>query len=95
MPTGETYRRWAAGCCPCCGGELDHDVDGQAPAPIGEGVMICGRCVANDHMQPPGLVAAILAAIVMRTEAPIDQLLPGSWLPCSSGWTARPRRDTG
>lgn len=76
MADGETYRRWAEGACPCCGGDLEPDVDGQAPAPIGEGVQMCGRCIANrHHLEPPSLPAAILEAILFRSERPIEELL--------------------
>lgn len=82
---GETYRRWASLCCPCCGAELEAaDPDRQA---IGEGVVICGRCVLNDHLEPPALVAAMLEAILTRSEEPIERLPPGAFLPCSGGLT--------
>jgi hypothetical protein len=56
--------RWLAGLCPCCGmpADLEH-VDGTEAEAIAEGVIICGRCVANRHMDGPVrslMVAALL-----------------------------------
>ena len=73
----DTYRRWARGDCPCCGAALDWWPD-VAPEAIGEGVMICGRCVENDHMRLDGedvLTAAMLEAIVTRSDDPVDRVL--------------------
>jgi hypothetical protein len=55
--------RWLAGLCPCCGTDLTEHVDGTQPEAIGEGVTICGRCVANDHMRD-GFRELLLAALV-------------------------------
>lgn len=73
MVTDETYRRWAAGLCPCCAGDIWEHYDGTQPQAIGEGVMACGRCIANDHGsipgQPEGIVwESILEAIVRRDD---------------------------
>lgn len=61
-----TYRRWAAGLCPCCGARLTEWTDGTPPAAIGEGVMVCGRCVAMDHLSPDGFRDMLLDAIARR-----------------------------
>ena len=51
----DAYARWADGDCPCCGVMRmesywpDNYGEPHAPQVIGEGVMICGRCVANEH----------------------------------------------
>jgi hypothetical protein len=72
----ETYRRWSDGWCPCCAGDIDEWIDGTQPQAIGEGVMLCGRCIANEHhLEPPALVMAILEAIALRDDGPIDRLL--------------------
>jgi hypothetical protein len=52
-----------------------ESVNDVQPAAIGEGVMICGRCVENDHMNPPDVARAMLEAIVRRDDGPIDALL--------------------
>ena len=44
--------------------------------------MLCGRCIANEHHTPPGFLAALLEAIARRTDQPIDDLLPGSYINC-------------
>ncbi len=76
----DTYRRWAAGLCPCCGAELDwwRDIEPQA---IGEGVMVCGRCVDNEHGIRPEeaeMRDAMLEAIARRDDGPIERLLAGT-----------------
>ena len=82
----ESYRRWAAGRCPCCAGPVDdwEDSAGEItdPEAIAERVMLCGRCIANEHHTPPGFLAALLEAIARRTDQPIDDLLPGSYINC-------------
>jgi hypothetical protein len=59
-------RLWLAGRCPCCGTEADEpDVDGTEPELIGEGVLMCGRCIRNRHMDyPPGSGEALLLAVL-------------------------------
>jgi hypothetical protein len=52
------------------------------PEVIAEEVLICGRCSAMDHLRMPGLTEALLRAIAVRSEQPIEDLLPGSWLNC-------------
>jgi hypothetical protein len=83
---GESWRRWAAGRCPCCAGGIDEweDSRGEVTGPevIAEGVSVCGRCIANGHMNPEGFLEALLEAIARRTDQPIDDLLPGSWITC-------------
>lgn len=72
----ETRRRWEAGLCPCCAGDLCEWVDGTQSAAIGEEVLICGRCAANDHVASvPGLAEAMLMAIAIRDDKPIEDLL--------------------
>lgn len=56
--------RWLAGECPCCGGEICEHYDGTQPEPLGEGVMICGRCIANEHMADPEFCGAMLGALL-------------------------------
>jgi hypothetical protein len=59
--------RWLAGLCPCCGGDIcewEWRDDIWEPKAIGEGVMICGRCVGNDHMAPDGFVELLLASLL-------------------------------
>ena len=57
------YRSWKAGLCPCCSGPLVEYPDWAAdrngaglyrdaivqPADIAEGVVFCGRCIAQKH----------------------------------------------
>ena len=74
--SSETYRRWAAGCCPCCGGSLTGYIDGTEPEAIGEGVSVCGRCAAMQHVSAfPELGAAMLEAIARRLDDPLDTLM--------------------
>jgi len=59
--------RWLAGRCPCCGGaiiEYEYRDVVTRPRVIAEGVEICGRCVANDHLSPDGFTAMLLASLV-------------------------------
>lgn len=70
-----TRRSWELGRCPCCGGALCEYIDGTEPEAIGEGVMLCGRCVAMEHHWTPGLVPALLEAIVLGDDGPINRLL--------------------
>ena len=60
--------RWLAGLCPCCGSDICewewNDVTTE-PEAIAEGVMICGRCIANDHLNAAdGFTQALLASLV-------------------------------
>lgn len=61
--------RWLAARCPCCGGEIcgwDHPYRDEAfePEAIGEDVMLCGRCIGNEHAADPEFRDAMLAAIL-------------------------------
>lgn len=59
--------RWLRGLCPCCGGRLcEWEWRGEVhePAPIGEGVMLCGRCIGNEHHLTPEFVPLMLASLV-------------------------------
>jgi hypothetical protein len=71
---GDTYRRWAAGLCACCGGELCEWIDGTPEQAVAEGVQFCGRCMANCHDEP-AVILVILDAIVQRSDAPIEKHL--------------------
>lgn len=70
--TDTTYARWARGDCPCCSGPLLESVDGTECAAIGEGVMICGRCIEHEHHHNDGLPEVLLAAILYRHDGPVD-----------------------
>lgn len=77
--TDETYQRWAAGLCPCCAGDVCEYYDATQPQAIGEGVMVCGRCVANEHGDLPGLPVGIvweiiLESIVRRNDEPHQRI---------------------
>jgi acetyltransferase-like isoleucine patch superfamily enzyme len=69
------YDRWAALLCPCCGVAEFNDATDGPPAVIGEGVMICGRCVANEHGResdqffPMMLTAILTGAIAARSRS--------------------------
>lgn len=76
----ETWKRWKAGLCPCCGETIDEYVDGTKPQAIGEGVTVCGRCVAMDHGNAYGIDvwALILEAIARRDDAPLTRAWTGA-----------------
>jgi len=62
-----TRERWLAGLCPCCGGDLcewEWRDEVHEPQPIAEGVMLCGRCIGNEHHVTPGFTEVILASLV-------------------------------
>ena len=86
----QTYQMWRRGICPCCSCDLaedwweDQDGKRTAPKAIGEGVQICGRCIANNHLETQDLIDAILLAIAIRNDHPIDDLIasiPGGAAP--------------
>jgi hypothetical protein len=60
--------RWLAGKCPCCGMEIEEWYDGTEPEALGEGVSICGRCVANQHMTDPDVLEAMLRSLLPGQE---------------------------
>lgn len=62
-PFADARPRWLAGLCPCCGWPGDEAADGTASEPIGEGVLICGSCVARGHLDPPVPEAILLALL--------------------------------
>jgi hypothetical protein len=62
----DAYARWAAGCCPCCGGGL-----GESPEPIGEGVMLCGRCIENEHHLTAGEFVPMMLAAIAKGATPL------------------------
>ena len=45
--------------------------------PIGEGVLVCGRCVENHHLQGP-VVEAMLKSIALRDERYVDEAIEGA-----------------
>lgn len=53
--------RWLAGLCPCCGSGL-NDWD-EEPSVVAEGVVMCGRCIKNQHYDPPEFLQSMLEAI--------------------------------
>ena len=60
-------RLWQAGLCLCCGGELcGWKWNGivHEPTAIAEGVMMCGRCIGNNHQEVDGLLTGMLRALV-------------------------------
>lgn len=60
-----------AGLCPCCGMEpdwYDHD-----PLAIAEGVLMCGRCVVNEHhLRPPSFLGRLLHAVLTGGDVAAD-----------------------
>lgn len=83
------YRLWAAGRCPCCQGDLSdwcHPSTWEItdPEPVAEGVILCGRCIANEHhLAPLGFLEALLEAIASRNDEVIDRRMqPGAWINC-------------
>lgn len=62
-----TRRYYQAGMCPCCGSDLTSwpSPSGEyiEPQAIAEGVMLCGRCIGNEHQETPGFVEWILQSI--------------------------------
>jgi hypothetical protein len=66
------YQRWKEQRCPCCGSELwDWEWKGEvtAPAAIAEGILLCGRCTANDHADEPEFVRGMMEAIAAGARA--------------------------
>jgi len=67
MSASDIRPRWEAGLCPCCGSELcawpGPDGTEHQPAPIAEGVIMCGRCIGNQHNDAE-TTAALLSALV-------------------------------
>ena len=61
-------RLWLAGLCPCCGGDLDDwEWEGvvHEPQAVAEGVMFCGRCIANEHhTDPPQVLPLLLESLL-------------------------------
>lgn len=50
--------RWKRGDCPCCPSELvEWDWNGVVyqPEAVAEGVILCGRCIGNEHHRPAEL----------------------------------------
>jgi hypothetical protein len=79
----DTWRRWLRGDCPCCGWlPADREWEGTPPRAVGEGVSICGRCVANRHLEAGGeggLAEAMLRAIVLRDDGPVDDVAEAAY----------------
>lgn len=64
----EHARRYhRAGLCPCCGSKLgewtDNDYEVIEPQAIGEGVVLCGRCIGNKHQETPGFLEWLLLSL--------------------------------
>ena len=61
---------YLAGKCPCCGSSLiewnDNNRNTYCPAPIAEGVMICGRCVGNRHCDDSDIGRATVEIILEK-----------------------------
>ena len=74
---GTTYERWARGSCPCCGwNKMDAEgLNGTRAKAIGEGVLICGYCIENDHLEFDALTVAILEALITRSDDPIERAI--------------------
>lgn len=60
LPQANLRRRWEAGRCPCCGVPLESR---GRPKALAEGVQICGLCAAEHHVERPGELEALLAAL--------------------------------
>lgn len=65
----DTRRRFLAGLCPCCCGDIipwpGPDGIDYEPEPVAEGVMLCGRCIGNEHhLGELSVVPHILRALV-------------------------------
>jgi hypothetical protein len=71
-----SYGRWVAGRCPCCGAGLEEWIDGTKPQAVAEGVIFCGRCMANEHDETH-VVSLILLAIAERSDRAIERHLGG------------------
>jgi CO dehydrogenase/acetyl-CoA synthase alpha subunit len=75
MARTEERKRWEAGLCPCCAGDIcewtaTYDGTVYEPEPIAEGVMMCGRCIGNEHHAGEfNVVPLILAALVPGASA--------------------------
>jgi hypothetical protein len=56
--------RWLAGLCPCCGAEMNWWPSTE-PQTVADGVVMCGRCIENEHhLRPPGFLPLLLAALL-------------------------------
>jgi hypothetical protein len=70
------WRSWVAGRCPCCGGPLKTSANGVHCLALAELVVMCGRCVENEHgRECVRFVPVLLECIATRTDAPFDKLL--------------------
>lgn len=53
-----TWRLWRGGLCPCCGDDLvlwEWDGTVYEPEAVAEEVILCGRCIGNEHYRPDEL----------------------------------------
>ena len=69
---------WAAGRCPCCGcfPAASEGTYGGQPKAIGEGVIMCGRCIENEHgRESDQFIPTMLRCIVLGDDAPMDELI--------------------
>lgn len=79
QPPASIYLAWRAGRCPCCGGPLDSwEWRGEVTEPqaLAELVMLCGRCVANEHgRESTDFASTLLECIATKSDKPLDDLL--------------------
>jgi hypothetical protein len=64
---GTPRERWQAGWCPCCGMDTVATASGTQPAPIGEGVLMCGWCVESCHNDDDHVVWLLKAILTGDT----------------------------
>ena len=73
----DVYSRWAAGRCPCCGGNF-YDWE-EPPVAIGQGagygVWLCGWCVGRDHHRSPDDFVGMMPAAIAQGLADADGLV--------------------
>lgn len=77
-----SHERWKRGDCPCCGWmRMDEEWEWNGVVTtaraIGEGVMLCGRCVAHDHgMEMSGQFERAILEDIARPEGnAVDRLV--------------------
>ena len=72
----DAQARWRAGRCPCCGMPLEPwEWKGTItpPEPIAESVMLCGRCIANDHHADPPQARRHLLMLLVPVPAEVPR----------------------
>lgn len=69
----DARKLYRAGLCPCCGSELgewtDNDYEVIEPQAIGEGVMLCGRCIGNKHHEGETSVTEFMLRALMNVRS--------------------------